>query len=93
MDLEDDAHMSNNNTDVVNLPVILNEEVLDAIADRVAKKIKFDSNTNLEEYVIGRIEYYFTDHFDINDYAGNIDFYDLKRGLIEDVIDCIKERL
>lgn len=85
--------MSNNNSDVVNLPVILNEEVLDAIANRVAKKIKFDNNTNLEDYVIGRIEYYFTDHFDINDYVGNIDFYHVKRNVIEEVIETIKERL
>ena len=85
--------MSDNNSDVVNLPVILNEEVLDAIADKVAKKIKFDSNTNLEDYVIGRIEYYFTDHFDINDYVGNIDFYHVKRNIIEEVIETIKERL
>ena len=90
MDLEDDTHMENNTVkaqEIVNVPVMFTDEMVDAIVNRVLQRLDFS------ERVDDQIEYYFSTTFDINDYTNNIDFYDLRRGLIEDVIDSIKDRL
>ena len=39
------------------------------------------------------IEYYMKHDFDINDYADKLDLYEIKRDLVDDVIDSIKNRL
>lgn len=73
--------------EIVNVPVMFTDEMVDAIVNRVLQRLDFS------ERVDDQIEYYFSTTFDINDYTNNIDFYDLRRGLIEDVIDSIKDRL
>lgn len=73
--------------EIVNVPVMFTDEMVDAIVNRVLQRLDFN------ERVDDQIEYYFSTTFDINDYANNIDFYDLRRGLVEDVIDSIKDRL
>jgi hypothetical protein len=90
MDLEDDTHMENDTVkaqEIVNVPVMFTDEMVDAIVNRVLQRLDFN------ERVDDQIEYYFSTTFDINDYTNNIDFYDLRRGLVEDVIDSIKDRL
>ena len=39
------------------------------------------------------IESYLKHDFDINDYADDLDLYEIKRDLVDDVIDSIKNRL
>ena len=39
------------------------------------------------------IESYLKHDFDINDYADKLDLYEIKRDLVDDVIDSIKNRL
>ena len=39
------------------------------------------------------IESYLQHDFDINDYADKLDLYEVKRDLVDDVIDSIKNRL
>lgn len=73
--------------EIVNVPVLFSDEMVDAIVNRVLQRLDFN------ERVDDQIEYYFSTSFDINDYTSNIDFYDLRRGLVEDVIDSIKDRL
>lgn len=73
--------------EIVNVPVVFSDEMVDAIVNRVLQRLDFN------ERVDDQIEYYFSTSFDINDYTSNIDFYDLRRGLVEDVIDSIKDRL
>lgn len=73
--------------EIVNVPVMFTDEMVDAIVNRVLQRLDFN------ERVDDQIEYYFSTTFDINDYTNNIDFYDLRRGLVEDVIDSIKDRL
>ena len=73
--------------EIVNVPVVFSDEMVDAIVNRVLQRLDFN------ERVDDQIEYYFSTSFDINDYTNNIDFYDLRRGLVEDVIESIKDRL
>ena len=90
MDLEDDAHMENDiikSQEIVNVPVMFTDEMVDAIVNRVLQRLDFD------ERIDDRINYYFSTAFDINDYTSSIDFYDLRGGLVREVIEEIKERL
>lgn len=73
--------------EIVNVPVMFTDEMVDAIVNRVLQRLDFS------ERVDDQIEYYFSTTFDINDYAPNLDTYDIKRGIIDDVIETIKERL
>lgn len=75
------------NDNIIVAKITLTDEVIDTIVKRVTERM------DLNQIIDDQIEYYFSTTFDINDYAGNIDFYDLRRGLIEDVIDSIKDRL
>lgn len=75
------------NDNIIVAKITLTDEVIDTIVNRVLQRLDFN------ERVDDQIEYYFSTTFDINDYTNNIDFYDLRRGLVEDVIDSIKDRL
>lgn len=97
MDLEDDTHMENNTVmstikvqEIVNVPVMLHDDMLNAIAQRLTERIEA---MDIEQMIDDRIEYYMTHVFDINDYARDLDFYDIKSGIVDDVIEVIKERL
>ena len=97
MDLEDDTHMENNTVmstikvqEIVNVPVMLHDDMLNAIAQRLTERIKA---MDIEQMIDDRIEYYMTHVFDINDYARDLDFYDIKSGIVDDVVEVIKERL
>jgi len=73
--------------EIVNVPVMFTDEMVDAIVNRVLQRLDFN------ERVDDQIEYYMSNTFDINDYTNNLDTYDIKRGIIDDVIETIKERL
>ena len=73
--------------EIVNVPVMFTDEMVDAIVNRVLRRLDFN------ERVDDQIEYYMSNTFDINDYTNNLDTYDIKRGIIDDVIETIKERL
>lgn len=76
--------------EVVNVPVMLSDEMLDAIAKRLADRIEaMDLETMIDE----RIEYFMQNSFDINDYTSNLDTYDITKNIVNDVIDTIKDRL
>lgn len=90
MDIEDDTHMETQNVKgqiTVNLPIVFSDEVVDVIVNQVLRRMDID------ELIDDRIEYYMTHVFDINDYARDLDFYDIKSGIVDDVIEVIKERL
>lgn len=74
--------------EVVNVPIMLSDEMINAIADRINQR-----NSELNELIDARIEYFFDHHFDINDFSNDLDLYDIKRSLVDDVIDTIKDRL
>jgi predicted transcriptional regulator len=93
MDLEDDTHMENNTVkvqEIVNVPVMLHDDMLDAIAKRLAERVEA---MDLEQMIDDRIEYFMSHSFDINDYSRDIDLYDVKRNLVDEVIETIKDRL
>lgn len=75
------------NDNIIVAKITLTDEVIDTIVNRVLQRLDFN------ERVDDQIEYYFSTTFDINDYAPNLDTYDIKRGIIDDVIETIKERL
>lgn len=93
MDLEDDTHMeptTANLQEIVNVPVMLSDEMLDAIAKRITDRVEA---MNIAQLIDDRIEYFMQYSFDINNYTDNLDTYDIRRGIIDDVIETIKERL
>ena len=93
MDLEDDTHMEPTTVklqEVVYLPVMFSNEMLDTIAKQLANRVEA---MDIEQIVDDRIEYFMQNSFDINDYTSNLDTYDIQRGIVNDVIETIKDRL
>lgn len=76
--------------EIINVPVMLHDDMLNAIAQRLTERIEA---MDIEQMIDDRIEYFMTHSFDINDYSNDLDFYDIKRGIVDDVVDTIKERL
>jgi hypothetical protein len=93
MDLEDDTHMEPTTVklqEVVYLPVMLSDELLDTIAKRLADRV---SAMDFEQMIDDRIEYYMRNSFDINDYTSDFDTYNITKSIVSEVIDEIKDRL
>ena len=67
--------------------ITLTDEVINTIIKRVTEQMDFD------QMIDDRIEYFMSHSFDINDYSRDIDFYDIKQGIVDEVIDTIKDRL
>lgn len=87
-DLEDDTHMeTTKNQEIVNVPIVFTDEMVDSVVNQVLRRM--DLNQRIDD----QIEYFMTNSFDINDYTTNLDTYDIQRGIINDVIETIKERL
>lgn len=76
-----------NNENVIVAKITLTDEVIDTIVKRVIERM------DLNQIIDDQVEYYMSNTFDINDYTNNLDTYDIKRGIIDDVIETIKERL
>ena len=93
MDLEDDTHMEPTTVklqEVVYLPVMLSDELLDTIDKRLADRV---SAMDFEQMIDDRIEYYMRNSFDINDYTSDFDTYNITKSIVSEVIDEIKDRL
>lgn len=75
------------NDNIIVAKIILTDEVIDTIVKRVTDRM------DIEQMVGDRIEYFMQNYFDINDYTNNLDIYDIKRGIVDDVIETIKDRL
>lgn len=93
MDLEDDTHMEKNTVklqETVNVPVVLSDEMLDAIAKRLADRVEA---MDIEQMIDDRIDYYMSTSFDINDHSRNLDLDHITSGIVDDVIEHIKDRL
>jgi homoserine acetyltransferase len=73
--------------EVVNVPIMLSDEMIDAIVKRVTERM------DLNQIIDDQIEYYMSSTFDINDYTRNLDTHDITRGIVDDVIETIKDRL
>ena len=76
--------------EVIYLPVRLTDELLDTIAKQLSDRVEA---MDINQMIDNRIEYFMNHTFDINDYTDNLDIYDIKRGIVDDVIDTIKDRL
>jgi homoserine acetyltransferase len=89
MDLEDDTHMETTvtNDNIIVAKITLTDEVIDTIVKRVTDRM------DIQQMIDDQIEYFMQNYFDINDYTNNLDTYDIKRGIVDDVIETIKERL
>jgi hypothetical protein len=89
MDLEDDTHMETTVKlqEIVNVPIMLSDEMIDAIVKRVTERM------DLNQIIDDQIDYYMSTTFDINDHTSNLDTYDIQKGIIDDVISTIKDRL
>jgi len=85
MDLEADAHMQNNQTYFVKVDVQITEDLINRITDKVEKK--------LLEAIDNRIYEYFQHDFDINDFTRDMDLDNVTRGIVDEVIEHIKDRL
>jgi hypothetical protein len=93
MDLEDDTHMEPVTVklqEVVYLPVMLSNEMLDTIAKQLTDRIKA---VDIEQIIDDRIEDYMRNSFDINDYTSDFDTYNITKSIVSEVIDEIKDRL
>jgi hypothetical protein len=93
MDLEDDTHMEPTTVklqEIVNVPIMLSDEMLDGIAKRLTEKIEA---MDIEQMIDDRIEYYMRNSFDINDYTSDFDTYNITKSIVSEVIDEIKDRL
>ena len=93
MDLEDDTHMEPVTVklqEVIYLPVRLTDELLDTIAKQLSNRVEA---MDIEQMIDDRIEYYMSSTFDINDHTRNLDTHDITRGIVDDVIETIKDRL
>ena len=73
--------------EIVNVPIVFTDEMVDSIVNQILRRM--DLNQRIDE----QIEYFMTNTFDINDYTSNLDTYDIQRGIIDDVIETIKDRL
>ena len=76
--------------EIVNVSIMLGDAMLNVIAKRLADRIEA---MDIEQMIDDRIEYYMSNTFDINDYTNNLDTYDIQRGIVNDVIETIKDRL
>jgi hypothetical protein len=92
MDLEDDTHMETTvkTEEIVNVSIMLGDAMLNVIAKRLADRIEA---MDIEQMIDDRIEDYMTSTFDINDYTNNLDTYEITRGIVDHVIETIKDRL
>jgi hypothetical protein len=93
MDLEDDTHMEPTTVklqEVVYLPVMLSNEMLDTIAKQLTDRIKA---VDIEQMIDDRIEDYMRNSFDINDYTSDFDTYNITKSIVSEVIYEIKDRL
>lgn len=93
MDLEDDTHMEPTTVklqEVVYLPVMFSNEMLDTIAKQLTDRIKA---VDIEQIIDDRIEDYMRNSFDINDYTSDFDTYNITKSIVSEVIDEIKDRL
>lgn len=75
------------NDNIIVAKITLTDEVIDTIVKRVTDRM------DIQQMIDDRIEYFMQNYFDINDYTNNLDTYDIKRGIVDDVIETIKERL
>lgn len=75
------------NDNFVVAKITLNDDVIDTIVKRVTERM--DLNQIIDE----QIDYYMHHSFDINDYSRDLDLHDIRVGIVDDVIDAIKERL
>lgn len=73
--------------EIVNVPIMLSDEMIDAIVKRVTERM------DLNQIIDDQIDYYISNTFDINDHTSNLDTYDIQKGIIDDVISTIKDRL
>jgi|APGre2960657404_1045060.scaffolds.fasta_scaffold168768_2 hypothetical protein len=90
MDLEDDTHMEPVTVklqEVVNVPIMLSDEMIDVIVKRVTERM------DLNQIIDDQVDYYMQNTFDINDHTRNLDTHDITRDIVNDVIDTIKDRL
>ena len=92
MDLEDDTHMNNviqttTVQEVVNIPVMISPELIESLASSIVKNKRF------EEEISGLIDSWMRENFDINDYSDDLDTYDLRNNIVDEVISTIKDRL
>lgn len=67
--------------------ITLTDDVIDTLVKRITERM------DLNQIIDDQVEYYMNNAFDINDYSGDIDLYEIKRNLIDEVIETIKERL
>lgn len=75
------------NDNIIVAKITLTDEVIHTIVKRVTDRM------DIQQMIDDRIEYFMQNYFDINDYTNNLDTYDIKRGIVDDVIETIKERL
>ncbi len=73
--------------EVVNVPIMLSDEMIDVIVKRVTERM------DLNQIIDDQVDYYMQNTFDINDHTRNLDTHDITRGIVDDVIDTIKDRL
>jgi hypothetical protein len=73
--------------EIVNVPIMLSDEMIDAIVKRVTERM------DLNQIIDDQIDYYMSTTFDINDHTSHLDIYDIQKGIVDDVISTIKDRL
>ena len=73
--------------EVVNVPIMLSDEMIDVIVKRVTERM------DLNQIIDDQIDHFMHNSFDINDHTRNLDTHDITRGIVDDVIDTIKDRL
>ena len=73
--------------EVVNIPVMISPELIESLASSIV------NNKRFEEKISGLIDSWMRDNFDINDYSDDLDTYDLRNVIVDDVISTIKDRL
>ena len=76
--------------EIVNVSIMLGDAMLNVIAKRLADRVEA---MDIEQMIDDRIDYYMHNSFDINDYTHNLDTHDITRGIVDDVIETIKDRL
>jgi hypothetical protein len=88
MDLEDDTHM-NTETKPENYCFVVSVKPSDALIEVLIEQLK----PYLKELIDDQIDEQLRNNFDINDHTYNLDLDRLTRGIVDDVVDTIKERL
>jgi hypothetical protein len=77
MDLEDDAHMTQ---EVINVPIMVSPEIYNQIAEMVIKKL--EQNPGYHNLIDAKIDSWMSRNFDINDYETS--------GLKEEIMDSVR---